>query len=220
MEIEKLLKDSWEIFQKNIVAFIVGTLIAVIGSILIVTIAPLFYGVTYMAVKAIKGETVEIGDVFAGFKVPGAFVQSWIVFCVLLASIVVLVILGIVGYVYSLLFSSETILVIIAALAFVINIVATIMQSLILIYAMPLLVTRRYAGKDALKEAAKLIQSNLTDTIILFLIFIFSNFIGYLLLSIIRLPPIIGLLLTLPISMIVCILVVQNLTGEKPTWET
>lgn len=77
-----------------------------------------------------------------------------------------------------------------------------------------------YAGKDALKEAAKLIQSNLTDTIILFLIFIFSNFIGYLLLSIIRLPPIIGLLLTLPISMIVCILVVQNLTGEKPTWET
>lgn len=66
MEIEKLLKDSWEIFQKNIVAFIVGTLIAGIGSILIVTIAPLFYGVTYMAVKGIKGETVEIGDVFAG----------------------------------------------------------------------------------------------------------------------------------------------------------
>lgn len=153
MEIEKLLKDSWEIFQKNIVAFIVGTLIAVIGSILIVTIAPLFYGVTYMAVKAIKGETVEISDVFAGFKVPGAFVQSWIVVIIYLVLMVAgSMLLGRVGGIVGIL----------------------------LIYALPLLVIRGYKGADALKENFELIQKYPVDTIIVFLVFFALNFIGSL----------------------------------------
>ncbi|WP_370574386.1 glycerophosphodiester phosphodiesterase [Methanomethylovorans sp.] len=153
MEIEKLLKDSWEIFQKNIVAFIIGTLIAGIGSILIVTIAPLFYGVTYMAVKGIKGEKVEISDVFAGFKVPGAFVQSWIVVIVYLVLMIAgSMLLGRIGGIIGIL----------------------------LIYALPLLVIRGYKGADALKENFELIQKYPADTVIVFLIFFALNFIGSL----------------------------------------
>jgi len=153
VEIEKLLRETWEIFQKNIVAFIVGTLIAGIGSILIVTIAPFLYGVTHMAFKGIKGETVEIGDVFAGFKVPGAFVQSWIVVIIyLLLMIAGSMLLGRVG-----------------------GIVA-----ILLIYALPLLVMRGYKGVDALKENFELIQKYPAETVIVFLVFFALNFIGSL----------------------------------------
>ncbi|WP_321419141.1 glycerophosphodiester phosphodiesterase [uncultured Methanomethylovorans sp.] len=153
VEIEKLLKDSWEIFQKNIVAFIVGTLIAGIGSILIVTIAPLFYGVVYMAVKGIKGEKVEIADVFAGFKVSGAFVQSWIVVIVYLVLMIAgSMLLGRIGGIIGIL----------------------------LIYALPLLVMREYKGADALKENFELIQKYPADTAIVFLIFFALNYIGSL----------------------------------------
>jgi hypothetical protein len=64
MDIEKLLKDSWEIFKNNLVAYIIGALITIFGSIIVITSAPLAYGLTYMAVKGARGETVEIGDVF------------------------------------------------------------------------------------------------------------------------------------------------------------
>ncbi|WP_367344529.1 glycerophosphodiester phosphodiesterase [Methanomethylovorans sp.] len=153
MEIEKLLRDSWEIFQKNIVAFIIGTLIAIIGSILIVTIAPLFYGVTYMAAKAIKGETVEIGDVFAGFKVPGAFVQSWVV-----------------GIIY---------LVLMVAGSMLLGRIGGIV-GILMIYALPLLVIRGYKGADALRENFELIQKYPADTVIVFLVFFALNLIGSL----------------------------------------
>lgn len=184
MEIEKLLKDSWEIFQKNIVAFIVGTLIAGIGSILIVTIAPLFYGVTYMAVKGIKGEKVEISDVFAGFKVSGAFVQSWIVVIIyILIMIVGSMLLGMVG---------------LERLGGIVGI--------LLIYALPLLVLRGYKGADALKENFELIQKYPTETVIVFLIFFALNFIGSLI--------IVGALITFPLSLIGYTLTAQNLTGN------
>lgn len=75
MQIETIMTDSWNIFKNNIVAYIIGALIAVIGSIFIITIAPLFYGLTYMAVRGIKGETVEINDVFEGFN---NFIRSWV----------------------------------------------------------------------------------------------------------------------------------------------
>lgn len=153
VEIEKLLKDSLEIFQKNIVAFIIGTLIAGIGSILIVTIAPLFYGVVYMAVKGIKGEKVEIGDVFEGFKAPGAFVQSWIVVIIYLVLMIAgSMLLGRIGGILGIL----------------------------MIYALPLLVMREYSGKDAIKENFELIQKYPVETAIVFLIFFALNFIGSL----------------------------------------
>jgi hypothetical protein len=46
LDYELSLKNSWNVVKENIVTFIVGLLITVIGSVLIVTIAPLFYGFT------------------------------------------------------------------------------------------------------------------------------------------------------------------------------
>lgn len=38
-----VFKKSWGLFSKDYVALILGTLIAIVGSVFVVTIAPLFY---------------------------------------------------------------------------------------------------------------------------------------------------------------------------------
>ena len=154
MEIEALLKDSWEIFQKNMVAYIVGALITIFGSIIIITSAPLAYGLTYMAAKGARGETVEIADVFAGFK-PDKFVQSWILFLIIMIPIFIgfllLVIPGmIIGIVFSVIF----------------------------LYALPLMVIKDAGAVDALKESLEIAKANLQDTIILVVIVMILNAIG------------------------------------------
>jgi len=154
MEIETLLKDSWEIFQKNMVAYIVGALITIFGSIIVITSAPLAYGLTYMAAKGARGETVEIADVFAGFK-PDKFIQSWILFLIIMIPIFIgfllLVIPGmIIGIVFSVIF----------------------------LYALPLMVIKDLGAVDALKESLEIAKANLQDTVILVVIVMILNAIG------------------------------------------
>jgi len=76
------VKKAFDTFVQNIVAYIVGFLIAIIGSIFIITIAPLFYGLYYMAIKGTRGEKVEIKDILYGFSSLGTFIRSWIGFIV------------------------------------------------------------------------------------------------------------------------------------------
>ena len=148
MEIENILSNSWNIFKNNIVAYIIGTLIAVIGSIFIITIAPLVYGLTYMAVRGIKGETVEINDVFEGFN---NFIRSWVF--VIAAAILIMI-----GYIFL--------------------VIPGIILSILLIYALPLLVLRDYGGIDAIKESINIGKENFKDTLILFVIIVVLNAIG------------------------------------------
>ena len=148
MQIETIMTDSWNIFKNNIVAYIIGTLIAVIGSIFIITIAPLFYGLTYMAVRGMKGETVEINDVFEGFN---NFIRSWVF--VIAAGILLMI-----GYFFL--------------------IIPGIILSILLIYALPLLVLRDYGGIDAIKESINIGKENFTDTLVLFVIIVVLNAIG------------------------------------------
>lgn len=148
MEIENILSNSWNIFKNNIAAYIIGTLIAVIGSIFIITIAPLFYGLTYMAARGIKGEKVEINDVFEGFN---NFIRSWVF--VIAAGILLMI-----GYFFL--------------------IIPGIILSILLIYALPLLVLRDYGGIDAIKESINIGKNNFTDTLILFVIIVVLNAIG------------------------------------------
>ena len=148
MQIETIMTDSWNIFKNNIVAYIIGALIAVIGSIFIITIAPLFYGLTYMAVRGIKGETVEINDVFEGFN---NFIRSWVF-------VIAAVILLMIGYFFL--------------------IIPGIILSILLIYALPLLVMRDYGGTDAIKESINIGKENFADTLVLFVIIIVLNAIG------------------------------------------
>lgn len=148
MDIEVLLKDSWDIFKNNIVAYIIGTLVAILGSFFIVTIAPLFYGLAYMAMRGVKGEKVEINDVFEGFN---HFVQSWIFMIVS----VVLIFIGV-----------------------MLLVVPGIILLILLIYALPLLVIRDYGAIDAIKESINIAKANFTETIFIFLVAMVISLIG------------------------------------------
>lgn len=202
MEIEKLLRDSWEIFQKNPVPLVAGTfilllialvqIIPIIGWFAIILIPPLIYGLTSMAVKGTKGENIEFNDLFAGLK-SNEFIQSLIV-CSLL---IIATVLGIFSFILSLMgavFDSKVLFTLVIILG-IIRLILLIIQAILLIYAMPLLVMRGYKGIDAIKEAIELIKANPTDSIILLIVLSILNLIGFLAL-------IVGLLVTIPINII------------------
>ncbi len=201
MDIEKLLKDSWEIFQKNIVAFIVGTFIVMIPSILassipiiglifLIAMPPLAYGLTSMAIKATKGETVEINDISIALKDTDRLVQS--------------LILAIVGG-------------ILVVIGLILLIIPGLVLAVLFTYSMILLVIRGYGAIDALKESVEIVKNNVGDTIIIVLIVAVLNIIG----GIIHISVIpIGTLLTMPFGLIAYALVFYSLKGAKPNLDT
>ena len=72
--INDIVKKAYTLFKKQYVAFILGTLVALVGMIFIITIPPLIFGISFMCVKLVKGEKIEISDVFKGFNY---FFRSW-----------------------------------------------------------------------------------------------------------------------------------------------
>lgn len=180
MDVEGLLKNTWYVFRDNFVALIVGAIVAVIGSILIVTIAPLFYGLTYMTLKGIKGEKVEINDIFEGFH---HFFRSW-VFAIIAG------VLLFVGY-----------------MAFIIP---GVILSILLIYALPLLVIKGYGGIDAIRESINFSRDNLADSLVLFVIGVFINFVGG------AIP--FGFIFSLPYTTILYTMATNNLLKEHKTY--
>jgi len=147
---EGLLKDSWNFQKDNIVVYAVATLIAFVGSIFIVTIAPLYYGLMNVAVKGARSQPVEINDVFEGFK-NGNFVRSWVYM------LIYLIVVGI---------ASE-----------IASILGTIV-GIIFIFGMPLLVIKGYGGVDAVKETFELVKANPVESLVLYIIMAVLNVIG------------------------------------------
>ena len=156
MNYEGLLKDSWNFQKDNIVVYAVATLIAFVGSVFIVTVAPLYYGLVHMAVKGARSQPVEINDVFEGFR-SGNFVRSWIYM------IIYLIVAWIAGQIASIL--------------------STIV-GIIFIFGMPLLVLKGYSGVDAVKETFELVKTNPVESLILYIIIAVLNVIGVIALGI------------------------------------
>ncbi|WP_292463402.1 hypothetical protein [Methanolobus sp.] len=150
MNYEGLLKSSWNFQKDNIVVYAVATLIAFVGSIFIVTIAPLYYGLMNVAVKGARSQPVEINDVFEGFK-NGNFVRSWVYM------LIYLIVVGI---------ASE-----------IASILGTIV-GIIFIFGMPLLVIKGYGGVDAVKETFELVKANPVESLVLYIIMAVLNVIG------------------------------------------
>ncbi len=64
---------GWQGFTANIGTLIVGTLLMAIISMTIILIPIMMAGFLNMCLKAVRGEKVEVGDVFAGFSSFGRF---------------------------------------------------------------------------------------------------------------------------------------------------
>ncbi len=152
MNYEGLLKDSWNFQKNNIVTYVLGTLIAIVGMVLIVTIAPLYYGLVNMAVKGARSQTVVINDVFEGFK-GGNFIRSWV---------------------YMLIY-----LIVISIASEILTVLGTIV-AIVFLFGMPLLVIKGYSGIDAVKGTFELVKANPVETIILYITMVILYFVGTL----------------------------------------
>lgn len=62
------LSTSWQAFIRNIAMLVLGGLLVMIISLCVILVPPMTVGLYIMCLKALRGQQIEIGDVFAGFS--------------------------------------------------------------------------------------------------------------------------------------------------------
>ena len=159
------VKKAFDTFVQNIVAYIVGVLIAIIGSIFIITIAPLFYGLYYMAIKGARGEQVEIKDVFYGFSSIGVIIRSWIGFLVvgLISAIIGFIVGFIIGFILGLVIVAvPSLALMVSLLSMIVSLIVSIIIQIFLFYTMYIyIMTPSENILYALKESVDIGKSNI-----------------------------------------------------------
>jgi hypothetical protein len=78
-QIKKVFEKTWKVFMNDFVVIILGTLLALVLMIFIITIPPMIFGIYYMCIQLMNGKKVKVSDVFHGFDY---FFRSWGIFIV------------------------------------------------------------------------------------------------------------------------------------------
>lgn len=81
IDISRWLSHGWEGIKPNLPMFALATLIVTFLSLitLSVTTGPFLIGLYYMVFKSLRGERVQVADVFKGFEYFGVAFLAWIV---------------------------------------------------------------------------------------------------------------------------------------------
>lgn len=168
MEAMGVIKQGFETFKNNVIAYMLGTLIAMLGSMLIVTAPPLIFGLYFMAVKGSQGHKVEVVDVFNGFNY---FIKSWTFY------IIILMLAGL-GFApgFVLILLSQKIRLI-HVLVFFLGFIWIIIWNLLLVYAKPIIIAQDKDVIESIKISISYVKKKSGFTIRVLLIGGIINFV-------------------------------------------
>jgi hypothetical protein len=72
--IKEVFKKTWDLFSNRFVVLILGTLVALVLMVFIITIPPLIFGLYILCNNLLSGKSAKVSDVFKGFEY---FFRSW-----------------------------------------------------------------------------------------------------------------------------------------------
>ncbi|MEI6512195.1 MAG: hypothetical protein WCO51_02850 [bacterium] len=186
VDIGRWLNAGWEAFQRNAAAFVIATIVGyLLGMVTCGILFPVMLaGWALMALKALKGEKVEIGDLFKPFDKFGTLFILWVLLFVI--TIVI----------YGIMFASAfiPILGILMLLVYLVLFALTPLVSFVVYFAVFEIVDRGTDAMKALTNAWNVVQKNMAMFWVAGLVLSIVSSIGSVV--------VVGILVTLPIAMI------------------
>ena len=171
------VKKAFDTFVENIVVYIVGFIIALIGVFVFIFAGPAIYGMSYMILKGSRGEKVEIKDVFYGMSSVEMFIRSWIGL-IGVAIVPVALCIGCVVIILILTLISPTMGLMLGMLLYLVLLVAMFVIGIFLYYALYIYVmTPSENIMYAIKESISISKSN---TIMVILTMIIASILSIL----------------------------------------